>query len=153
MVKTTKLRFITPMINPATGKPVLNLTPVLGAELGIKNLAEIESFREQIPDTTFADIFDQLLDSVPFSSNKHFATYNNVLIDIRNAKLKELDYIEIEKQELETLRAIFEKAIINKPEINRNSAFIIEVIDQCIADIINRNKQPNIESNPEILEN
>jgi len=143
LVKNTKLKFKTPIINPSTGKPILNLTPELSEKLGIKTVTDVESFRDQIPNVTFADIIDQLLDSVPFSSNKHFATYNNVLIDIRNAKLKELDYIEIEKQELETLKAIFEKAIINKPEINRNSAFIIEVLDQCIADIISENNPEN----------
>jgi len=147
MVKNTKLNFKTPMISQSSGKPILNLTPDLTKELEIKTLADIESFREQIPNLTFADILDQLFDSVPFSTNKHFSTYNNVLIDIRNAKIKKLDYIEIEKQELETLKAIFEKAIINKPEINRNSAFIMEVVDQCIADIISENNpvSPNIQ--------
>jgi len=134
------------MISSLTGKPILNLSLELTKELNIKPGDSIEQFRDQIPDVTFADIFDQLFDSVPFSSNKHFAIYNNILIDIRNAKQKELGEIEIEKEDIETLKIIFEKALINKPENNRKIGFILEVIEQCIANIINENNTPNIEN-------
>jgi len=132
------------MIHFASGKPVLNLSQNLAKELDIKGTQDIEEFRDQIPVVTFADIFNQLIDAVPFSSNKHFAVYNNILIDIRRAKNKELDYIDIEKSDLETLKTIFEKALVNKPEINRTIGFMFEVIDQCIANIINENN-PKVE--------
>jgi len=127
------------MLNFTSGKPILNLDNDLAKELGIKLNEIIEPYRDQIPDLTFADVFNQLMDTVPFTSNKHFATYNNLLIDIRNAKGKELESVEVEKSDLETLKIIFEKALIGKPEINRTVGFILEVIDQCIADIINEN--------------
>ena len=133
------------MIYFNTGKPVISLDQKLVTELGIKKNDDIEEYRDKLPTVTFANIFNELIDSVPFSSNKHFAIYNNILIDIRNAKLKDLEYIEIEKTDLETLKIIFEKALIGKPEINRSIGFMFEVIDQCIADIINENNAPKIE--------
>jgi len=133
------------MIYFNTGKPVISLDQKLVTELGIKKNDDIEEYRDKLPTVTFANIFNELIDSVPFSSNKHFAIYNNILIDIRNAKLKDLEYIEIEKTDLETLKIIFEKALIGKPEINRSIGFMFEVIDQCIADIINENNPPKID--------
>jgi len=127
------------MLNFTSGKPILNLDENLAKELDIKLNENIESYRDKIPDLTFADVFNQLMDLVPFTSNKHFATYNNLLIDIRNAKVKKLEFVEVEKSDLETLKIIFEKALIGKPEINRTVGFILEVIDKCIADIINEN--------------
>lgn len=134
------------MIHFKSGKPVLGLDSTLAKELGIKQNDDIEQYRNQIPDVTFADTFDQLMDKIPFSSNKYFAIYNNILIDIRNAKVKKLEYVEVEKTDLETLKTIFEKALVDKPEINRSIGFMFEVIDQCIADIINENKSLNIEN-------
>ena len=146
LVKSTQLNFLTPMIYFKTGKPMLSLDATLAKKLGIKKNDDIEQYRDQIPSVTFADIFDQLMDDIPFSSNKHFAIYNNILIDIRNAKVKELEYVEIEKTDLETLRTIFEHALVGKSEINRSIGFMFEVIDQCIADIINENNPPKIKN-------
>jgi len=133
------------MLHFGSGKPILNLNEDLAKELDIKLNENIEPYRDQIPSLTFADVFNQLMDVVPFTSNKHFATYNNLLIDIRNAKVKELEFVEVEKSDLEILKIIFEKALIGKPEINRTVGFILEVIDQCIADIINENKPQSID--------
>ena len=144
MVKNTKLNFLTCMISSVNGKPLLNLSQELVNKLNIKTNDDIEDYRDQIPNYTFADVLNELFDSVPFSSNKHFSLYNNILIDIRIAKRANQIYINTEKSELETLKDIFEKAIINKPEINRKSAFIMEVIDQCIADIINENNPEKV---------
>jgi len=127
------------MLHFGSAKPILNLDEELAKKLDIKLNENIEPYRDQIPNLTFADVFNQLMDIVPFTSNKHFATYNNLLIDIRNAKVKELESVEVEKSDLEILKIIFEKALIGKPEINRTVGFILEVIDQCIADIINQN--------------
>jgi len=132
------------MISSVNGKPLLNLSQELVNKLNIKTNDDIEDYRDQIPNYTFADVLNELFDSVPFSSNKHFSLYNNILIDIRIAKRANQIYINTEKSELETLKDIFEKAIINKPEINRKSAFIMEVIDQCIADIINENNPEKV---------
>jgi len=153
MVKNTKLNFLIPMISSVNGKPLLNLSQELVNKLNIKTNDTIEDYRDQIPDYTFADVLNELFDSVSFSSNKHFSSYNNILIDIRNAKKKELDYIDIEKSDLEIIKTILEKAVEiphapDRPIINRKAAFIIEVIDQCIADIVLENKQPE----PEIPE-
>ena len=124
------------MINSATDKPILNLTAALAKELGLDRNDEIESYREKIPDYTFFDCLDELFDLVPFSSNKHFATYNNFLIDIRVAKKEKLDFIELLKNELEDLKVILEKAIIDKPQINRKVAFLTQTLDNALNPVI-----------------
>lgn len=134
------------MIDFATDKPIPNLTFTLTKELNIKTEMDIKNHRDEIPDLTFADVFNILFDVIPMPSRNDFAIYNNVLIDIRNAKIKKSDGISIEKKDLETIQKLMEKGIPEKPEFNRRIGFINEVIDQCMADITNENRTPSIEN-------
>ncbi len=151
MTQLTNLNIKTPMCDFTTGEPIANLSQSLAAELGIKNNGvafnekDVKDHRQEIPDLTIADILNIYFDLVPLASKTEFATYNNILIDIRNAKRQNLDHIEVAKSELELLKTIFEKGLINKPEFNRRAGFVIEVLEQTISDIINENKSPEIE--------
>ncbi len=148
MTQITKLNIKTPMRDFTTGEPVANLSQSLAVELGIKNNGvsfnekDVKEHRKEIPDLTIADVLNQCFDLVPLASKTEFGTYNNVLIDIRNAKLKKLADIEIDKSELELLKTIFEKALINKPELNRRIGFIIEVVEQTISNIVSKSIPP-----------
>ena len=142
MTQITKLNIKTPMCDFTSGEPYANLSMDLREKLNIKNEKDIREQRKEIPDLTIADILNQCFDLVPLASKTEFGTYNNVLIDIRNAKLKKLDTIEIDKSELELLKTIFEKALINKPELNRRIGFVIEVIEQTISDIVTKSITP-----------
>jgi len=142
MSKTAKLIIKTPMCDFTTGKPIANLTPSIIAELGLKNDKDIKEHRKEIPDLTIADILNTCFDLVPLASKTEFATYNNILIDIRNAKRQNQEYIEIDKSEIELLKTIFEKGLVNKPELNRRIGFIIEILEQALADIVVKNTPP-----------
>ena len=145
MSKTAKLNIKTPMCDFTTGEPMANLSASLAMELGIKNNGivflekDVKEHRKEIPDLMISDILNTCFDLVPLASKTEFAAYNNILIDIRNAKRQNQDYIEIDKSEIELLKTIFEKGLVNKPELNRKSGFIIEVLDQALADIISEN--------------
>ena len=151
MTQITKLNITTAMCDFTTGKPIANLSHSLAAELGIKNNGftfnekDVLEHRKEIPDLTIGDILNTCFDLVPLASKTEFATYNNILIDIRNAKRQNLDHIEVDKSELELLKTIFEKGLVNKPELNRRVGFVIEVLEQTISNIINENKSPEIE--------
>ncbi len=142
MSKLTKLNILIPMLDFATAEPIPNITQSLAAEMGLKNDKDVKEHRKEIPDLTISDILNTCFDLVPLASKTEFATYNNILIDIRNAKHQKQDYIEIDKSELELLKTIFEKGFINKPELNRRIGFVIETIEQTIADIVNEQKAP-----------
>jgi len=148
MTQITKLNIKTPMRDFTTGEPIANLSQSLATELGIKNNGvsfnekEVKEHRKEIPDLTIADVLNQCFDLVPLASKNEFGAYNNVLIDIRNARLKKLDTIEIDKSELELLKTIFEKALINKPELNRRIGFIIEILEQTISNIVTKSIPP-----------
>jgi len=146
MTNLTKLNILIPMCDFTTGEPVANLTPSLAAELGLKTDKDVKENRKQIPDLTISDILNQCFDLVPLATKTEFATYNNILIDIRNARRQKQDYIEIDKSDLELLKKIFEKGMINKPELNRRIGFIIEVLEQTIADIVTKNNLPKTNS-------
>lgn len=148
MTQITNLNINILMCDFITGEPIANLSHSLAAELGIKNNGfafnekDILEHRKEIPDLTLADILNTCFDLVPLASKTEFATYNNILIDIRNAKRQNLDYIEIDKKELELLKTIFEKGLINKPELNRRIGFVIEILEQAISDIITKSIPP-----------
>lgn len=142
MTNLTKLNIETTMCDFTTGEPIPNLTLDIALELGIKNDRDAKEHRSEIPDLTISDILNSCFDLVPLASKSDFAIYNNILIDIRNARKKTQDYIEIDKGELEKLKTIFEKGLVNKPELNRRIGFIIETLEQTIADIIVKNITP-----------
>ena len=93
MTNTTKLNILTPMCDFATGEPIANLTSSLAVELGLKTDKDVKEHRKQIPDLTISDILNQCFDLVSLASKNEFATYNNILIDIRNARRQKQDYI------------------------------------------------------------
>lgn len=136
------------MCDFATGEPLPNLSQSLAAELGIRNNGmmfiekDVMEHRKEIPDLTIADILNVCFDLVPLASKTEFATYNNILIDIRNAKRQNQDTIEIDKSELELLKSIFEKGLVNKPELNRRVGFVIEVLEQTISNIVTKTIPP-----------
>ena len=93
MTNTTKLNIEIPMCEFATGEPIANVTPQLLTELGLKSEKDVKEHRKEIPDLTFADILNTCFDLIPLASKTEFATYNNILIDIRNARRQKQDYI------------------------------------------------------------
>lgn len=139
MVQNIELKFSTPMIDFRTGKPVPNITFVLAKELGLKTTIDVENNQDKFPDLTFADVFNSLFDVIPTPTRNDFGLYNNILIDIRNARLKGSDTIIIDKTELEKIKTLMEKGIADKPEFNRRIGFINEVIDQAIVSIVTEN--------------
>jgi len=142
MTQITKLNIDTPMCDFTTGEPYANLSMELREKLNIKTEKDIREQREEIPDLTLADILNVCFDLVPLASKTEFATYNNILIDIRNAKRQNQDTIDIDKSELERLKTIFEKGIVNKPELNRRVGFVIEILEQTISDIVTKSIPP-----------
>ena len=148
MTQITKLNVKTPMLDFTSGEPVANLSQSLAIELGIKNNGisfnekDVKEHRKEIPDLTIADILNTCFDLVPLASKTEFGAYNNVLIDIRNARRQKLDTIEIDKSELELLKTIFEKGLVNKPELNRRVGFVIEILEQTISNIVTKSIPP-----------
>jgi len=148
MTQITKLNIQTPMCDFTTNKPIANLSQSLATELGIKNNGitfnekDVQEHRTEIPDLTFADILNTCFDVVPLATKTEFATYNNILIDIRNARRQNLDYIEVDKKDIELLKTIFEKGLVNKPDLNRKGGFIIEVLEQAISSIVTNSIPP-----------
>jgi len=138
MTQITKLNINTPMCDFTTGEPYANLSMDLREKLNIKTEKDIREQRKEIPDLTIADVLNVCFDLVPLASKTEFGTYNNILIDIRNAKRQNLDYIEIDKSELELLKTIFEKGLVNKPELNRRVGFVIEILEQTISNIVTK---------------
>ncbi len=127
------------MIDFRTGKPVPNISFMLAKELGLKTTDDVENNTDKFPDLTFADVFNSLFDVIPTPTRNDFALYNNILIDIRNAKLKGSDTITIDKSELEKMKTLMEKGIKDKPEFNRKIGFINEILDQAIVSIMAEN--------------
>ena len=142
MTQITKLDITTPMCDFTSGEPYANLSMDLREKLNIKTEKDIKEHRKEIPDLTIADILNVCFDLVPLASKTEFATYNNILIDIRNAKRQNQNHIEIDKSELELLKTIFEKGLINKPELNRRVGFVIEILEQTISDIMAKSISP-----------
>ena len=142
MTQITKLNINTPMCDFTTGEPYANLSMELREKLNIKTEKDIRENRKEIPDLTIADVLNVCFDLVPLASKNEFATYNNILIDIRNAKRQNLDHIEIDKSELELLKTIFEKGLVNKPELNRRVGFVIEILEQAISNIVTKSIPP-----------
>ncbi len=138
MTQITKLNIDTPMYDFTSGEPYANLSMELREKLNIKTEKDVREHRKEIPDLTISDILNVCFDLVPLASKTEFATYNNILIDIRNAKRQNQNHIEIDKSELELLKTIFEKGIVNKPELNRRVGFVIEVLEQTISNIVTK---------------
>ena len=87
-------------------------------------------------------ILDQSFDSISLKGNKHYSIYNDLVINIRNARTSKVDFIEVEKSDLDTLRNILVAATDGKPQLNRRVSFMCEVIDESISeDIVSKVKK------------
>ncbi len=120
------------------GESFRNITHVKCDSLGIKTEKEIEARKTEFPEITLADILDVLFDFTPLSSNKIFATYNNVLVEIRKAKQEKKDHILIDREDLEAFMKLFDKGVQGKPELNRKCAFVCECLDVSLANCIKK---------------
>lgn len=97
-------------------------------------------------DTDFGKVLDVIFDLVPLKGNKNYSLYNNILIDIRNARRKESDIIETTKSDLDALKEILLNSTENNPKLNRAVSFLCETIDDTISDdIISNNIAKKIE--------
>ncbi len=85
-------------------------------------------------DTDFGKVLDVLFDLVPLKGNKNYSLYNNILIDIRNARREKSEIIETIKSDLETLKGILLNSTENNPKLNRPVSFLCETIDETISD-------------------
>lgn len=92
-------------------------------------------------DTDFGKILDVLFDLVPLKGNKNYSLYNNILIDIRNARREKSEIIETTKIDLETLKGILLNSTENNSKLNRPVSFLIETIDDTITDDIIAKKE------------
>lgn len=123
------------------GKPFRNISSEKADELGIKTEKELNDRREEFPPVTLGEVLDIMFDHVALSSNKIFAIYNDVLNDIRKARIENKDMVEIEKTDLEVLKKVFEKGIDGKPNLNRRCGFIYQMLDTALANCIFDNKE------------
>jgi len=88
---------------------------------------------ESQKDADFGKILDLNFDSIPLKGNKNYSLYNGMVIDIRNARRKDSDYIEVTKADLEQLKQILIAATETNPKLNRIVSFLTEVIDMTIS--------------------
>jgi len=101
-----------------------------------------------ILDADFGYILDLLFDAVPTKTNKNFALYNNILIDIRNARKVNKITVDITVPDLKEVKELLLAGAVSNPTINRRVAFLTDIIDGLIAD------KPTEESTvPEITAN
>lgn len=88
---------------------------------------------ESQTDTDFGKILDLNFDAIPLKGNKNYSLYNGMVIDIRNARRKDSDFIEITKSDLEQLKQILIAATETNSKLNRIVSFLTEVIDNAIS--------------------
>lgn len=118
------------------GNVIKNVTDSKIKALGIKTNKELEDRKDEFPDIALSNILDIMFDFTPLPSNKIFALYNNVLIDIKKAIAKKQKTILMDRSDLETFMKLFEKSIDGKPEHNRRLAFICEKLDESLANCL-----------------
>ena len=82
----------------------------------------------------FGMILDTSFDLIPLKGNKNYSLYNSMVIDIRNARRKESEFIEVAKSDLEQLKLILIDATETNPLLNRKVSFLTEVIEKAISD-------------------
>ena len=124
MPNILKLKFTTNPINSITGEPQA--------------------------DMDFGKMLDKIFDYVPLKGNKNYSLYNNMGIDIRNARRKESEFIDVTKSDLEQLKQILIAAVEDNSSLNRPVSFLIEVFDKTITDGLIDNTSPEKKATPEI---
>lgn len=73
-----------------------------------------------------------IFDNVPLKGNKTYSLYNNLLVDIRNARRNNVSFIDMTKSDLNTLKEILLAAIDGNPRLNRPVSFLTEVIEKAM---------------------
>lgn len=94
----------------------------------------------------FGKVVDVLFDLVPVKSNQNYSIYNGILMDIRDARRKNLDSIDVNKTELETLKNMMIDATLENPTINRRISFVIEHIENSIVDSLSKETENKVET-------
>lgn len=92
-------------------------------------------------DMDFGKILDLSFDEIPLKGNKNYSLYNDIIIDIRNARRKDKESIEVQKSDIESLKQILIAATENNPLLNRRVSFLNETLDNAISDDIISNKK------------
>ncbi len=151
-----ELKFNTAMIDFATGKEIINISPDILQDLGIEPLVptgdpqkdairtseinqQIEEKRDEFPKFTFAQTLNQLFDLIQMPSNSDFEVYASVLRDIRIAKTKDETSIKVVIADLEKLKKLFSKP--PKENLNKKCAFLTECLDAAIISPIIKKSQ------------
>lgn len=132
MSQEVKINFETEQVD-RNGVPYRNISKEQIDELGIKTEKELSDRKTEFPAVTLADILDIMFDVVPLPSNKLFALYNNVLIDIMKTKKTKVKTVSMEKLDLENFKKLFEKGIDGKPELNRKCGFVYKCLENALA--------------------
>lgn len=86
-------------------------------------------------DMDFGKVLDMNFDSIPLKGHKNYSLYNQMVIDIRNARMKNEDSIDVTKSDLESLKQILIAATETNSKLNRIVSFLTEVIDKTISGI------------------
>jgi len=101
---------------------------------------------ESQKEVDFGMILDNSFDLIPLKGNKNYSLYNSMIIDIRNARRKESEFIEVTKSDLEQLKLILITATETTPLLNRKVSFLTEIIEKALSDDI-------IDTPPKKIEN
>lgn len=141
------LKFNTAMIDFTTGKEIQNITPDNMKAAGIEQYIPtgdqqkdilkqielnrlLEEKRDEFPRFTFGDVLNQLFDSIQMPSNSDFEVYASTLMDIRIAKSRNEEGINVSVADLEKLKKLFTKPA--KQDLNKRCAFVTECLDAAI---------------------
>lgn len=98
-------------------------------------------------DTDFGKVLDMIFDNVPLKGNKTYSLYNNLLVDIRNARRQELEFIDVTKSDLNTLKEILLASVDGNPKLNRPVSFLTEIIEKAmINETTHDTSEPKVEN-------
>ncbi len=104
-------------------------------------------------DMSFGKVLDLSFDEIPLKSNKNYSLYHGILIDIRNARRKDEEHIEITKSDIESLKQILISATETNPKLNRRVSFLCEILDDTIAEDILLKKKEEEKTEPLVQPN
>jgi len=140
------------MINYTTGKPIINIKPdeleslgitipvitsdgILNQKIEAEYQQALKNNFDKLSKYTLYDALVQLFDSTEMPNNSDFALYADILKNMRIAKERDTNNIDISKEELEKLKKIFSKPP-KIPQLNKLYAFVLECVEQSYIDII-----------------
>lgn len=93
-------------------------------------------------DIDFGKVLDQSFDRILLKGHTNYSLYNQMVIDIRNARMKDEDSIDVSKHDLESLKLILIAATETDFTLNRIVSFLTEVIDKTISSAVDNTKPP-----------